>query len=375
MSHVGKGDIHAYLDGALGAYPEDEANRVRQHLDECEVCARSLDEERELRLVAAEILAATADAPMDLALFDELVAMAGQAESVRPSGGTSRLRVLRMAAMVVISLGAGWIARDLTGPGGELATMPSLDAVRTQEDFTAQVASPVQSQDLDAEAVPPIARAALSDVAMAPTDAPAPESADELEAGRRDVVGGALVNQQRASEAVPQVAEAAAPLERIRLEAVDPTSVVDNRAVAGVARGVAASVMAEEVAKSDRDELFADDANVMTLNEMSVTGRTRSLVIPGLSILDVRVTGAAEGSDPAVTIVQKLLDGRVVELRFVPTAAERDASREAEEIPFAPLPEGWSQVVRELPDGLATLRGPLDEAELSELLDQALARR
>ncbi len=405
MSHVGKGDIHAYLDGALGAYPEGEANRVRQHLDECEACARSLDEERELRMVASEILAATAEAPMDLAPFEELVARADEAESTRPSGGTSKFRVLRMAATVVISLGAGWIAHDLTGPGSELATAPALDAVRTQEgvpsradealnpfqaepelrqadqgDFTAQVASPVQSQDLDAEAVPPIARAALSDVVIAPTDAPAAavpmESADEVEAGRRDAVGGALrLDQQRASEAAPQAAGPAAPLERRRREAVDPTSVMDNRAVTGVARGVAASVLAEDVTKSNQDELFADNANAMSLNEMSVTGRTSSFVIPGLSIRDVRFGGGAEGFDSAVTIIQELPDGRVVELRFVPTLAERDTSRDAEGIPVARLPDGWNQVVRELLDGLAILRGPLGEAELSELLDQALARR
>ena len=29
MSHISKGDIHAYLDGALGAYPEEAARHVR----------------------------------------------------------------------------------------------------------------------------------------------------------------------------------------------------------------------------------------------------------------------------------------------------------------------------------------------------------
>ena len=35
MSHINKGDIHAYLDGALGAYPEEAARHIREHLDAC----------------------------------------------------------------------------------------------------------------------------------------------------------------------------------------------------------------------------------------------------------------------------------------------------------------------------------------------------
>jgi hypothetical protein len=451
MPHVSKGDIHAYLDGALGAYAEDEADRIRQHLDECGVCAASLDEERQLRLVASEILAATAHAPLDLAPFEELVARAGDTGSAGPAGGVSRFRTLRMAATVVISLGAGWLARDLTGPASDLAMRPALDVVRAQEgvaaranealnpfqvesespaesvnrqagqgDFVGRAVLPVQSQDLDPEAATPAASAALSDLsaplADAPTSvrgaAPTParmESAADIEAGRRDMVGGGLgLDQQRVSEALPQSA-AVEPAERRRSEVAVPADVVDNRAVAGVARGVAATATAEELAKSDQDGVFADDANAVALNEMSITGRTTSFVIPGLSIRDVRVAGAAQGADPTVTIIQELPDGSVVELRFVPTAgglladgfaagevravtdeargkvalreaegqeeAERDALKKNEGILGLPLPEGWSQVVRALPDGLAIIRGPLGETELSELLDEALARR
>ena len=99
------------------------------------------------------------------------MARAGEAESSRPVGGTSRFRVLRMAATVVVSLGAGWLARDLTGPARDIAT----------------------TQEVDAEA-PPAARAALSEVSPAPVDAPTAariESADEVMAGRRDLVGTA----------------------------------------------------------------------------------------------------------------------------------------------------------------------------------------
>ena len=41
--------------------------------------------------------------------------------------------MLRMAATVVVSLGAGWLARDLTTPARDLARGPTLDAVRAQD--------------------------------------------------------------------------------------------------------------------------------------------------------------------------------------------------------------------------------------------------
>ncbi len=43
MSHISKGDVHAYLDGALGAYPDEAATHIRQHLNECPECAELLE--------------------------------------------------------------------------------------------------------------------------------------------------------------------------------------------------------------------------------------------------------------------------------------------------------------------------------------------
>ena len=168
----------------------------------------------------------------------------------------------------------------------------------------------------------------------------------------------------------------AAPTERSRLEAIVPTRGADNRAVADVARGVAPAVVEEEVAKSDPDVTFADDANVMGLAKMSVLERSGSFVIPGLPIRDVRITGAVEGSDSGVTVVQELPDGRTVELRFLPNPPRGVADeRFAEGLLELPVREGWRQVVRPLPEGVAVLRGPLSETELSELLEEALAGR
>ena len=118
-----------------------------------------------------------------------------------------------------------------------------------------------------------------------------------------------------------------------------------------------------------------------------------SFVIPGLPIRDVRMSGVIGGAGSAVTIVHELPDGRTVELRFVtsegddarrkvagreaegPEASERDVVVDSEGFRDPDLPEGWSQVVRAVPGGLAILRGPLGEAGLSELLDRAVAGR
>ena len=422
MPHVNEGDIHAYLDGALSAYPEEEANRIRRHLEECGECARSLAEERHLRQEASEILAATAQAPVDLAPFEELVARAGEAEPSRPAGGASRFRLLRMAATVVVSLGAGWLARDLTIPARDLARGPTLDAVRAQDavasrtdedvaqeadeldvtaslirlnetaedesvdkqdassNFAIQPEAPVESRDFDAPAAAP----------MAPAEAAQP--------GRGRALGGELrLDQQREPERQAGPAQA-----RRRLEAIETTGVAgaaENRAAGAVVREVAPTAPAEALSKADPADLFADQANAVALDEMSVTARTSSFVIPGLPVRDVRLSAVTEGLEPSVIVIQELPDGRTLELRFVAVAqggavdgaalarkaskgvpsdreaAERDALEEAQGLLGESIPEGWSQVVRAVQGGVAILRGPLSEAELSELLDAAVAGR
>ena len=66
MSHISKGDVHAYLDGALGAYPKEAARHVREHLDACLMCAQLLEGERRLRKEGSSILAASAQGPVEL---------------------------------------------------------------------------------------------------------------------------------------------------------------------------------------------------------------------------------------------------------------------------------------------------------------------
>ena len=76
MSHINKGDVHAYLDGALHAYPEEAARHVREHLDACRECAQLLEDERRLRQEASAILAVSAQGPVELDSLEELRARA-----------------------------------------------------------------------------------------------------------------------------------------------------------------------------------------------------------------------------------------------------------------------------------------------------------
>ena len=124
MSHINKGDVHAYLDGALGAYPEEAARHIREHLDACRDCAQLLEDERRLRQEADAILAASTPRPVEVAPLEELLARAAESDHEEPAQGAEGserkarplvgglLYSLRWAATVVIALGAGWMARS-----------------------------------------------------------------------------------------------------------------------------------------------------------------------------------------------------------------------------------------------------------------------
>ena len=56
MSHVDKGALHAYLDGALDEYPAADAERIREHLDRCAECADRLCSGRKVGRDAADLL-------------------------------------------------------------------------------------------------------------------------------------------------------------------------------------------------------------------------------------------------------------------------------------------------------------------------------
>lgn len=388
MSHISRGDLHAYLDGALGHFPQDVAAEIREHLSTCLECARRLEEERELRRNASEILAKTSEVPVDLIPFEELVTLAGR--PAKPEGArgsvSSRLRPLRLAATIVISLGAGWLARDLTGPATRVESRVAAEVAQPLggslrgEDET-EVGRGVDQVDVQLKEEP------TAGGAFADTDRALPESASPVSLARSQPE---LRLREARSSTVAEVAVEDVAAERERSIVDEPlASPSAPRENVAQARGLA-SVLEQEGA-GVRRSLGARDALADALaDDRSDAGPdagpdvSTPLLIPGIRVLDVRFTPQAGASGVSVVVTQEMTGGQVVELRFVPVAGDgfgnRDVitevlSRDTNEAPSDALPEGWNEVVRSVPGGVATLRGPFAESELSRLLGLAIEAR
>jgi hypothetical protein len=385
MSHISRGDLHAYLDGALGHFPQDVAAEIREHLSACLECARRLEEERELRRNASEILARTSGVPVDLIPFEELVTLAGR--SAKPEGArgsvSARLRPLRLAATIVISLGAGWLARDLTGPATRVEDETEVGRRVDQVDVQLKAEPTVGAAFVDAdEALPESASPvslARSQPALRLREARSStvdqgQKQDQEQEQEQDRVTGA--GPARAEVAVEDVA---AERERSIVDEplASPSAPRENIAQA---RGLA-SVLEQEGA-GVRRSLDARDA---LADDRSDAGPDVStpLLIPGIRVLDVRFAPQDGASGVSVVVTQEMTGGQVVELRFVPVAGDAEnrnvitevLSRDTNEAPSDALPEGWNEVVRSVPGGVATLRGPFAESELSRLLGLAVEAR
>lgn len=387
MSHISKGDIHAYLDGALGAYPEEAARHVREHLDACRECAQLLEVEGRLRQEASAIIAASAQGPMELDPLEELLARASTGEPRRSVG--SRMYMLRWAATVVVSLGAGWVARDVAGPTGDLARgavsesvvsemglRPAADEERAERDNTG---GPTEAEPLRESLA-----AAAGGLAEAEAQLESPAAAVVLGGGLGadrgaggfddDVVLDqieALSARQRAESAVTR--DVAAPDTNVRAQTTDPQ--------------VQALAPSDELRRSapavDRRDGASLRGNAAPAPASAAPLSTTSFLVPGLPVRDVRLAPGAGGSAgvPAgsVVVTQELGDGRLIELQFVPLAGSDavvgGAFQDRNDFFGRIQPAGWAMAVREVPGGVAVLSGPLTEPELTELLDRALGLR
>ena len=408
MSHINKGDVHAYLDGALGAYPEEAARHVREHLDACRECAQLLESERRLRQEASAILAASAQEPVELDPLEKLLARAAEpdgqerakgAESSERSGRArtalgSRLYSLRWAATIVVSLGAGWMARELTGPAGdaargamaepivtEIEVRPASDRERSEGDNVggfAEAESPPESQ------AAPAGRFAGAETAPESPDASVVVG-DGLSADR--AASGYDDDAQLDQVVVSRVQERADPAAARGVVPIDA-----NVSAPVVERAVGTALLSDEPPRSarsrsaqavDRRDRASLTGAVAQAPSAAASPSTTPLWVPGLQVLDIRVApkaeGLAGGPGGSVVVTQELADGRVVELQFVPLAGNDPvldlARQEQDDFLGLTRPEGWSTVVRNVPEGLAILSGPLTPRELEDLLDRVLGPR
>ena len=423
MLHISKGDVHAYLDGALGAYPEEAARHVREHLDACLMCAQLLEDERRLRQEASAILAASAQGPVEFDPLEELLARAAEsdrqdpAEAIEGSERTGRARPtlggrmysLRWAATIVVSLGAGWMARGLTGPAGDLARGAASERVVSEIGLPSAVppAVPLAADQERSE------RDNAREFAEAET---LPQSQAAADGGPADVdtrleLQAAVARGLAEVETSPESPDAAAvggvgPGADRDAGGFDDDLVLDQIEVVP-ARQREESAAAEPQVEAARlsDELRAsalsssapaDDRQdgALQLNDAApgpsatASPSTTPFLVPGLPVRDVRLAPEADGvaGGPSgsvllrsVIVTQELGDGRIIELQFVPLAGSDSvlggALRERNEFLGRTRQAGWGMAVRDVSGGVAILSGPLTERELEDLLDSALGLR
>ncbi len=114
MSHIAEGLLHAHLDGAIGHDRAQEWLLAEAHLGDCEDCRRRLEEARQVRGAAGEILALATVPAGRRPNFEELLEQAGRAST--PSRRThwwSSTPRLAWAASLMLAAGAGWLGREL----------------------------------------------------------------------------------------------------------------------------------------------------------------------------------------------------------------------------------------------------------------------
>lgn len=233
MPHVGEGQLHAFLDGALGLDHPEEAGGVEEHLRACPDCRARLAEARGLRERAREILEEAAPVRTDLPPFEELVRRAGEREGGDgsaeglgsgggipgpPSGGRVRwLRRLAWAASVALAVGVGWTARDLwQRPPGVAGTVAILDSAEPAADAGMTRDRPVEGLPAgrvgdslpEAPPTPESSPAVAGRGALRSGAAPA-ELRAEAEAARTDGEEGASGGRAAPAAPVEVVADAA----------------------------------------------------------------------------------------------------------------------------------------------------------------------
>lgn len=200
MPHVDDGTLHALLDGALRAEEPERADEVETHLETCADCRARLQQAEELRGIASGIMASL-DADADLPVSPDFGDVIARADSSLPGSripGSHEGRVQRQyrwtrglawAATVVVALGTGYLARDLTGPEPQ---RPG------QELMTRQGAVPSAATDAaESEAI------GRRDAAAEPEDAPLGEAAGDGARQQPDL------NPERRALAAPAETEAA----------------------------------------------------------------------------------------------------------------------------------------------------------------------
>lgn len=245
MPHIAEGLLHAHLDGALGPDEQLEWTAAERHLEVCPDCRERLEEARDLRARARDLLGGTAASVPPGPGFEALAAEAdarrdagdegmGASMPARPDarvGGTApwwqSTARLAWAASLVLAAGAGWFGHELLMEQGggppppaavnEPSALDGRGDAAAGEDQQADTDAAVRrerTQDAPAEGQEPPQRA-LEDAPVPTTETDtAPEAAAEPQEGR----AGDAEEAARQAQAVPEAAEVAPETPADRME-------------------------------------------------------------------------------------------------------------------------------------------------------------
>lgn len=411
MPHVGDGEIHAYLDGALDLFPSAEAERIRDHLRSCPDCARRLAEERSLRESAEAILSGAGPEIGDPPPFEEIRARAS-AQGPPKAPRMQRLppTLLPWAASIVLALAVGWGARDTSlnrrTITPDLATRSALEGAGAR----AEDAERLGTEVLDAVGRGGAAPAATGEGAVATVGAvaldadAAPQDAFRAtneptgrDAGRgQNAPGPPAVSVL--SDNASAVAKATADASEEQATAQEAPAAPAESEIAALADRAAAEPEAGEpsdlrarraLAESPEAQARFDEANERTAQQVAAEGGERreqlgalessvdsaGLMVPGLQVESIEVDPTL-GPRGGLRVVQRLPSGERLELLFVTgaqDAPERDALAEAaftaaDELVLPATPDGWSRIRVPRPGGLLVAQGAVPSDSLAALV-------
>ena len=421
MRHVAKGELHAWLDGALDQLGNERALEVREHLRTCAECREGLVVEEACRARAIEVLALAAPTAVAAPPFEALVERThvGRSAGAGTPSRISRTARLGWAATVVIALGAGWMARELglrssvdsegvsandvtPSPFGAAAEPTAVAAPDAPLGVPAEPGSPEREEvgelprplSLPA-APPPETQGALG--AVAPPDALGSAGAGSAKAAtvtlaeldlaplsgavRMEPLPDALHELPEASRSVPsRLAAAERPMSE------GPRARVGGRTATAVPRRevllqdrAASPVVARARVLSFGGDRARDSAAIQggaTVTTEADPDEGLGLIVADLPVLRVEWTEMSPGR-PGLRVLQQLTSGDTLEVRFVRSggAAADSVDDPLAPVVNAPLREGWSQVVRVHRDGWLVARARLTLTELELLVDQAGVNR
>ena len=420
MRHVAKGELHAWLDGALDQLGNERALAVREHLRTCAECREGLVVEEACRARAIEVLALAAPTAVAAPPFEALVERAhvGRSAGAGTPSRISRTARLGWAATVVIALGAGWMARelglrpsvdsegvsanDVTPSPSRAAEPTAVAAPDAPLGVPAQPGSPEREEvgellrplSLPA-APPPETQGGLG--AVAPTDALGGAAAGSAKAATVTLAeldlaplsGAVRIEPLRdALRELPEVSPSVPPRlaadERPTSE--DPRARVGGRTANAVPRRevllqdrAASPVVARARVPSFGGDRARDKAGMQggaTVTTEADPNEGLGLIVADLPVLRVEWTEMSPGR-PGLRVLQHLASGDTLEIRFVRSGGAAADSMDDPLAPVvnAPLREGWSQVVRVHRDGWLVARARLTLTELELLVDQAGVNR